>query len=222
MADLQLRRFADRLGRKAEHANGPDDVLDLLLAAVGEGQRQLVAHLAAGDVRNAQASRLANRFQPRGDIHAVAEQVIAVDDDVADVDADPEHDAFVVRNAAIAFQHSVLNGDGAGDCIDHALKFDQQAVAGGLDDASAATGDGRIDDLPTHGLEGTQRANFIGAHQAAVADNVRGQNRRKFSVDALVRLQSRAFGGSLPGKARPSRPKPHARNSAADTPYPRQ
>ena len=101
-----------------------------------------------------------------------------------------EHDAFVVRNAAVAFQHLVLNGDGAGNRVDDAGKFDQQAVAGGLDDASAVGGDGGIDGVLAHGLERAQRADFVGAHQAAVADDVRGQNRRKFALDVLVLCQT--------------------------------
>ena len=40
--------------------------------------------------RNADAAGFAKRLQACGDIDAVAENIIAVDDDVADIDADPE------------------------------------------------------------------------------------------------------------------------------------
>ena len=70
------------------------------------------------------------------------------------------------------------------------MSGDQHSVAGGLDDASAVAGDGGINDLLTHGFDRAQRTDFVDAHQSAVADNVGGLNRRKFSIDALVLFQS--------------------------------
>ncbi len=88
-------------------------------------------------------------LKPRRDVDAVAEDVVAVDDDVADVDADAKHDALVLGLLGIAVQHAALDSDRASDRVDHAGKLDEQAVAGGLDDAAAMAGDGRIDQLAT-------------------------------------------------------------------------
>ena len=62
---------------------------------VGEGERQLVPDLVIRGAGDAQTTRLAERFEARRNVHAVAEDVIAVDDDVADVDADPKNDPLV-------------------------------------------------------------------------------------------------------------------------------
>jgi hypothetical protein len=72
-----------------------------------------------------------------------------------------------------------LNFDRAARRIDRAGEFHQQAVTGGLDDASAMLGNSRIDDGFSDGLEPGQRAFFVGAHQPAIASNIRRQHCRK-------------------------------------------
>ena len=52
-ANGQFTRLGDLLRRKAEYTNRPGDVLDLLLAEVGESQWKLVANLIARDLRDA-------------------------------------------------------------------------------------------------------------------------------------------------------------------------
>ena len=51
---------------------------------------------------------------------------VAVDllDDVAEMDADAEFDALVLRNASIAIDHGVLKLDRAPDRVDHAAELD--------------------------------------------------------------------------------------------------
>src|SRR5208282_2068941 len=179
----------DRLRRQGEDAYWPGDILDLLLAAIGKHQRQLAAHLVAGKLRDAQTARLADRFKASRDIHAVAEDVLTVDNDIADIDADAEDNSLVLLDIAVALDNATLNGDGAGHRVDHAGKIHQQAVARGLDDASAVGGDGGIDQVLAHGLEGTQGADFVDPHQPAIADDIRRQNRGKFALNVLVLSQ---------------------------------
>ena len=78
---------ADRLG----------DVLELLLTGVFERGVDLAFDLPVGVLGHRHAARLGDRFDPRRDVDAVAEQVAFVGDHVADVDADPECDAPVGR-----------------------------------------------------------------------------------------------------------------------------
>ena len=89
----------------------------------------------------------AKAFEPRRDIDAVAEDVAVLDDDVAEIDADAELDALLRGDTGIALGHPALHRDGAAHRIDDAGEFDQQAVAGGLDDAAAVLGDVRVDQL---------------------------------------------------------------------------
>ena len=113
-------------------------------------------------------------FKPCGDVHAVAENIVAVNNDVADIDADAEDDAFLVRNGSVSFDHLALDGHGAGDRVDDAGKIHQQPVAGGFDDASAIGGDRGIQMVFADSLERAQSSDFVGPHQATVADDVRG------------------------------------------------
>ena len=66
------------------------DILDLLRAEILEGEAQLVEDLIAHDPADADSARVGQRFEARRHIDAIAEDVVAVDDDVADVDADPK------------------------------------------------------------------------------------------------------------------------------------
>ena len=88
-------------------------------------------------------ARLGEPFQAGGDVDAVAEDVVVLDDDVAEVDADAELDARLVGRAAVAVGHAGLDGDGAAHRLDGAGEIDQQAIAGALDDAAAVGGDMR-------------------------------------------------------------------------------
>src|SRR6202051_4436336 len=85
--------------------------------------------------RYAQAPRLAQGLKPHGNIDAVTENVVPVDDDVADIDADAKDDALVLRYIDISFGHAALNLDGTSHGVDHAGELNESAVPGILDDA---------------------------------------------------------------------------------------
>ena len=52
--------------------------------------------------------------------------LVTVNNDVADIDAEAEDDAFFVHDTAVSFDHLALNGDSASDSLDDALKVRQQ------------------------------------------------------------------------------------------------
>ena len=87
--------------------------------------------------------------------------VVTIDDDVADIDADAEGNPVGV---AVSLRHLGLNADRAVDGVYGAGELDQHAVASGLYDPSIVCGNCRIDDLAPERLQGGQRADFIGAH----------------------------------------------------------
>ena len=63
-------------------------------------------------------------------------------------------------------------------------ELDQRAVAHQLDDAAAVLGDQRLDELLAQRLQARDRAGLVGPHEPAVADHVRGQNRRQLPFHA--------------------------------------
>ena len=182
------RRAACRLAahhRHPKHADRPGDILDLMLAEVLEREVQLVAHLVAGRARDADAARRRQRFDARRHVNAVAVDVVAHDDDVADVDADAEHDAPVLRNVGVSRRHRALDFHGALHRLDHAGILDEQPVAHLLDDAAAVLRDRAIDQRFAVRLEARQRADLIDAHEPAIAHHIGGQDGGQPALDTV-------------------------------------
>src|ERR1700752_5026049 len=84
-------------------------------------------------------------FDPSGDIHPVAVEIVALDDHATEIDTDAKFDAIVGSDAGVALGHCLLDLDRGADRIDDAGKFHQHAVAGGLDDTAMRLGDLRIE-----------------------------------------------------------------------------
>src|SRR5208283_6057493 len=97
-------------------------------------------------------TRLGQRLQPRCDVDAIAEDVVAIDDNVADVDPDTKLDPLFGRNTRVALGHATLHIDRTAHRIDYARELQQQAIAGGLDDPAAVFGDLWVNKLPPVGL----------------------------------------------------------------------
>jgi hypothetical protein len=114
-------------------------------------------------VGNADATGLGDALKARGDVDTVAEDIVVVDDDVTDVNADAEFDPPLLRRVAIMLRHAVLDRHRAARGVDRAGEFDQQAVAGGFDDATTMFEYGGIDQVFPDGLELGQRAFFVAA-----------------------------------------------------------
>ena len=116
-------------------------------AALVERGVETVAHIVMHAARYANAPRGCDLLQASGDVYAVAEDVVAFDNDVADVDADAEGNAPILSYPGGAVGHRRLHFDGASHRIDYARELQQQAVARGLHDAAAVSADRGIDDL---------------------------------------------------------------------------
>ena len=151
--------------------------LTLCFAQILEGVGQLVADLVAHHPRDAEAAGIRPGFPAGRDIDAVAEDVVAVDDDVAEVDPDPEPDPAVLRHAGFAVDHRPLHLGGTADGVDDARELDQHPVASVLYDASAMLLDFRIDELAEKCLEPLVRSFLVHPHQARVAGHVGGKDR---------------------------------------------
>ena len=130
-------------------------------------------------MRHGDSAGLCDAFKPRGDIDAIAENIVVIDNHVAEVDADPKLDPPVLGNSGVAGRHIPLDFGGAFDRIHDARKLDQHSVAGQLDDSALMLGNGRVDQFRAMAFEVRQCADLISAHQAAVTDNVGGHDRGK-------------------------------------------
>jgi hypothetical protein len=107
-----------------------------------EGLLHPIAHLIVSRARQAHPRRLANAFQTRRDVDAVAHQVaVALLDDIAQVDADTKLDTLVRRNARVALAHRALDFDRAAHRVDHTAEFDDNSITRAFHNAATMHGD---------------------------------------------------------------------------------
>jgi len=123
----------------------PCDVLDLLLAQILEDEGQPVADVVMHRIGDEHPAGIGERLDARGDVDAVAIEIVALDDHVAEIDADAQLDAAVRPDSSVPLGHRLLHRDRAAHRVDDAGELDEEAVAGGLDDAPPVFGDPRIE-----------------------------------------------------------------------------
>lgn len=98
--------------------------------------------------------------------------VIAFDNDVAKIYADPKFKPMICRHVCVALSLRVLNVSGAAHCIDDTAEFHQQAVAHNLDETPAMRGDFRLEDLLQFGLETRARLLLVKLAKPGIADDI--------------------------------------------------
>ena len=108
----------------------------------------------------------------------VAEHVAFVVDHVAEIDADAKADPLGLRPVGVSVRHSLLNHDGAAHGVDDRDELDQNAVAGGLEDAAAVLGDQRIDEFAPIAFENNEGSFLVRAHQPRIPGDVGAEDGR--------------------------------------------
>ena len=98
--------------------------------------------------------------------------VVAIGENVADVDPDAEGQPAVLRHARRAGAHAALDLHRAFHGLDDAVELREHPVAHELDDPAAAGAYRRGHEFVQVRLEGAQRPGLVHAHQAAVTDDV--------------------------------------------------
>jgi hypothetical protein len=168
--------------RQETGADRAGDILEFLLAEVDESLVEPVARQAPGVLRNEDAAGLADPFEARCDIDAVAHEVaVAFLRDVSNMYADPEFDASFQREAGVALAQALLDLDCTPHRVNDAAELHENSVAGALDDPPMMGSDGRIDQIPVQRPEPRQRALLVEARKPAEADHVGGQDRGELS-----------------------------------------
>ena len=84
-----------------------------MLAEILEARLHAVAQLVARHAGDADAAGLRQRLHARGDVHAVAEHVAVPHHHVADIEADAQLHALVLRQGGIRLGERLLDCDGA-------------------------------------------------------------------------------------------------------------
>jgi hypothetical protein len=163
----------------------PRDILEFLLTTILERGAELATHLPVGIVGHADAAGLGDTFEPRRNVDAVAVNIAFLDDDVANMDADSEFDALVLRQRCVTLDHTVLNFNSTPCGVDGACELDQDTIAGSLDDATAMIRDLGFQEFASMSIDPGQRTFFVGSHQSAVTGDVARKNSGKPSIDPV-------------------------------------
>ena len=157
-----------------EHLYRSADILQLVLAAVVEDvldtQLDEVAHRA----RHGDAAGLGQGLDARGQVHAVAEDVLVlvVDDDFAQMHADAEQHALLLAQRVVEAGHPLLDVDRGGDRRHGRAELGQHGVARRADQAATADVDGRAPDLDLGRLEMTEGACLRAFHHPGESGEV--------------------------------------------------
>src|SRR5262249_35634467 len=96
---------------------------------------------------NADPTGFGKLLQPRRYIYASAVDVVALDNDVADVDTHAKVDPLIGSQAGIAAKHSALHVNGAARWVGCAGKLQDQPVPYGFNDATTVLGDLGVDQI---------------------------------------------------------------------------
>src|SRR5437764_3845876 len=132
--------------------------------------------------------------------------VLTLDDDVVQIDADPEYDPLIFRGRDVAFGHPTLHRNRAGNRLDHICELDQKAVASRLYDPAFVFGDFGIDEFATMSPKPVQGAGLIKSHKAAVSGHIGGENGREPALDPLSSQCFLPGGDLVENSSRPFNP----------------
>jgi hypothetical protein len=162
------------------------NILEGLRSHIITGNLDLAPNLPIGIIGHEDAARFGDALKAGGNVDAIAEDVVVIENDVADVNADAEFDPLDLRHIDILFSHAALNFDGTAYGIHDAPELNEGAVPCILDDTSVMLNDFGIEKLLSKSFQLRQRAFFVDPYQAARASDIRRQNSRQSPLYVLA------------------------------------
>jgi hypothetical protein len=123
-----------------------------LFTDIIKGDIQLASYILLHATGYTDATGIRYAFQARSHVHSVAEDVAAVGDYVALMNANSEFNAPVIEYLGIARGHPVLDFTGASNGVEDARKLGQKTIACVFDNASAMLLDFRFNQFMTMGF----------------------------------------------------------------------
>jgi hypothetical protein len=137
------------------------EVLEQLGSDIVEGEIDAVADMLAHSLGDQHPAGFAELLQPGRDVDAVAQDVRALNDYVAEVDADPQHEAPFRRDRHLPLGGGRMHCDRAQHSVDHRPELDESAVAGGLHETAMMPGQQGVDDVPAQTHQCCGSAGFV-------------------------------------------------------------
>jgi hypothetical protein len=162
------------IGDDSAHGDWFGDILYIVAAQGFEADLQLVLHVIGDGASHRDAAGRRQLLEAGSDDDAFTMAIIALDDHVAEVDANAHVDTLAVGEAVVSLGHAALQDDGAFNGVDDAAELGQQSVAHQLEDAAVMLLDLRFEQLFAVSAQAFERGRFVLLDQAAVADDVDG------------------------------------------------
>jgi hypothetical protein len=187
-------------GRDLVNPHWLGNVLHTMAAERAVPECQLVPDLLVDGVRNADGTGSGEAFQPGRNVDAVAEDVVAIHNDVAEIDTNPQLKAALRYNPFVGTAGRPLHFDGTAQRVNDAGKLGQHTVAGGPNDAPAICHDERIDGA-AEPPERLMRARLILPHKPAEPHHVGVQDGRKLPLPGWRCFWSRCQASGFSGRA---------------------
>ena len=145
---------------RVDSAIDPDrfgEILQPLFAEILEVEGDLASDLIQDSLGQDDGAGIRQGFQASRDVHSIAVEIAVHDHDIAEIQADAQHQPPVVGQAPIGGLHGLLQLHRALDGSDRARELDQGAVAHQLDQAAAMLVDQGVEDVLARGLECRKR-----------------------------------------------------------------
>jgi len=127
------------------------NIFEGLLSHIITGNLDLAPDLPIRIIGHADPARFGDALKAGSNVYAITEDVVVIENDVTDMNADPEFDPLIRRHGIILFGHAALDFNRTAHRIDGAGKLDQNTVARRLDDVASMGGYGGVND--GHGSE---------------------------------------------------------------------
>jgi len=161
---------------QGEHADRAGHVVQIEVAEIDGTDQRIGADLRLDTAGHRDPARFCIGLQPGGDIHRIAIDVAAIDDDVSDIHADAQADATVRQLAKFGGSDGALYLQRTRDCRANIVEDHQRSIAGVLDQGPPVRGNARREFRGAEPHEPLIGGALIRRHQPAVADHIGGEN----------------------------------------------
>ena len=166
----------------AESLKWPFDVLQGQAAKIGKARLEPACDSLVNSARDQYASCRRLCFQSRCNVHAVAVEIISLDDHVAKMKTDAEYDSLRVGPSRVDVVHGLLELDRRRQGVDGAGELYERAVADQLDQPAAIPRDRWVEAPLSMLAQSRQCSTLVAPHEAGVADDVGSENRHQFAL----------------------------------------
>jgi hypothetical protein len=110
------------------------------------------------------------------DVHTIAVNVVALNDDVSEIDTDSEHEPLIGGQSGVLRGLGTLNLDGAPQSVHYTVKLDQHPITHGLNDTPMVAGDLSLKDVAEISVEARPRPFLVSLGQSPIADAIGNQD----------------------------------------------